>query len=115
MQVNTLAIAGVVAASLLLGFFAGSLVDRRPINPPGGGQIVFATTTITCGKTTWRVSTGTSGGACDMERVGTGIEAKDERTECKDGENSAGAKCNVNGGEGGCTVVTGAGSCTKVP
>jgi hypothetical protein len=77
-----------------------------PVLPSGGGSggVIYATTSIKCGGTTYQVSTGTSGGNCAVSGPENGPR---NSAGCNDGNNTASATCDT-----GCGATSGSGSCT---
>jgi hypothetical protein len=82
----------------------------RPILslPSGGssGGVIYATTSIKCGSTSYEVSTGNNAGNCSVAGPENGPR---NSAGCNDGAggNSASANCQT-----GCGATTGSGSCT---
>ena len=107
-----------IAAISISAFLAGAAVsaERRGMEgraPIVGGKVVpplqqdtvvYATTSVKCGNTVYEVSTGTSGGACEVNRF---PGQPTQGANCTDGGNAAEANCTT-----GCGNATGAGSCT---
>lgn len=78
------------------------LLDREP-------SVVFATTDVKCGKTTYTISTGNNEGRC----ITTSKEGNTSGGGCFDSKgNSSYVDCGFNNGEGVCDSVNGSGSCS---
>jgi hypothetical protein len=77
-----------------------------PVLPSGQGSggVIYVTTSIKCGSTTYQVSTGTSGGNCSTAGPQGGPR---NSAGCNDGTNTASATCDE-----GCGATSGSGSCT---
>jgi hypothetical protein len=95
---------GIVIVIVLPSFVPGCRV--RVDQPP---TVVFATTDVKCGKTTFTISTGTNQGDCLEEGSGGNTTGGS----CSDGKNSAKVECSWNNGEGKCGSVKGSGSCGR--
>jgi hypothetical protein len=75
-----------------------------PVLPSGQGSggVIYATTSIKCGSTTYQVSTGTSGGNCAVAGPENGPR---NSAGCNDGNNTSSASCDT-----GCGATSGSGS-----
>ena len=71
-------------------------------------SVVYATTDVRCGNTTYTISTGTKGGLCNTNASG----GKTTDGACADGDNGAQVDCSWNNGQGKCGTVSGSGSCS---
>lgn len=73
--------------------------------------MISAGTTVTCGVNKFKLSTGTAGGGCRVDRDAQGNTTGGT---CTDGKNTSTAECSSNGGDGSCGSSTGAGDCTDI-